>query len=300
MNARELDFRHLIVFLELIKCRKVNDVALELNMSQPSISRCLARLREHFGDPLFVKTQYSMDPTPFALEISPSVQQMLDLYYSQLTRKREFNPRDSKRTVRVAASEIGHLLLLPDLLMEFDRCAPRMKIEAIPLGFHSLVGELETGSVEVAMGAFPKLYAGIHERRLFTEHYSCLVRADPPRIKDQLTRSLFEDSQHIVVTAEGLGHIHEEIEKELIAMCPEENIRIVSHSFVTSAVIAGRSDLIVTMPSHIIPALDLSSRMRVFEPPVELPSFEVKLYWHERYHRDPVNQWLRKLIYSLF
>jgi len=300
MNVRELDFRHLIVFQELVKRRKVNDVALELNISQPSISRCLARLRDHFGDPLFVKTQHSMDPTPYALEIFPTIQQMLDLYYSQLTRKHEFDPQHSNRTVRVAASDIGHLILLPVLIRKFDQCAPRMKIQAVPLGFHSLIGELETGAVDFAMGAFPTLHAGIHERRLFTEHYVCLARSKHRLIKDKLTRTIFEESQHIVVTAEGIGHIHEQIAKDLMAMCPQENIRVISHSFLTSAVLAERTDLIVTLPSRIVPALDLASRVRTFDPPVELPTFEVKLYWHSRFHRDPANRWLRKLIHSLF
>jgi hypothetical protein len=31
-----------------------------------------------------------------------------------------------------------------------------------------------------------------------------------------------------------------------------------------------------------------------------LPGFEVKQYWHERFHNDPGNQWLRHTIASLF
>jgi len=30
--------------------------------------------------------------------------------------------------------------------------------------------------------------------------------------------------------------------------------------------------------------------------PLQLPTFEIALYWHDRFHRDPANQWLRELI----
>jgi DNA-binding transcriptional LysR family regulator len=30
--------------------------------------------------------------------------------------------------------------------------------------------------------------------------------------------------------------------------------------------------------------------------PLALPEFEIALYWHDRYHRDPANKWLRDLI----
>ena len=30
--------------------------------------------------------------------------------------------------------------------------------------------------------------------------------------------------------------------------------------------------------------------------PIGFPNFEVALYWHERFHKDPGNMWLRDFI----
>jgi hypothetical protein len=31
-----------------------------------------------------------------------------------------------------------------------------------------------------------------------------------------------------------------------------------------------------------------------------LPSYSVKQHWHERFHRDPANGWLRQVMRDLF
>ena len=36
--------------------------------------------------------------------------------------------------------------------------------------------------------------------------------------------------------------------------------------------------------------------LRVVEPPVEVPGFEISMLWPERVHRDAAHRWLRDLI----
>jgi DNA-binding transcriptional LysR family regulator len=31
-----------------------------------------------------------------------------------------------------------------------------------------------------------------------------------------------------------------------------------------------------------------------------MPAFPVAVYWHDRFHRDPANQWLRQTFAALF
>ena len=38
----------------------------------------------------------------------------------------------------------------------------------------------------------------------------------------------------------------------------------------------------------------------MIEPPIRIPAFEIKQHWHERYHHDPANKWIRSLIAELF
>lgn len=300
LNEIDLDFKLLVVFQALMKTRKVSKAGEQLDISQPSISRSLARLRTHFGDPLFVRTQHAMEPTPCALEVAPHIDEMLTLYHSRLSQQQRFDPGLSKRTFRIAASEIGHLLLLPNLVNTLATQAPMIRLKAVPLGLHSLIEELETGQADVAFGAYPKLYAGVYERTLAKESYVCIARSNHPFIKNTLTLEDYSQAEHVIVSAHGLGHIHEQIEKQLFDICPPEKVRVVSHHFLSSILLVEQSNLIATLPSRAATALSERLNIQIFEPPIDIPSFEIKTYWHERFHHDAANQWLRNLISSMF
>ena len=155
VNIPDLDFKHLMVFQALMAKRQVSLVAEEIGQSQPAVSRSLARLRKHFGDPLFVRTRQSMEPTPCAREVAPAIDEMLDLYYERLSQNRHFDPLTSARTFRIAASEVGHALMFPRLLQDICKPPSRIRLKAVPLGLHSLLNELETGKPISRSARFP-------------------------------------------------------------------------------------------------------------------------------------------------
>lgn len=300
MNENQLDLRLLTVFQALMDKRQVSAASEFLGLSQPTVSRSLGKLRKYFGDPLFVRTQYGMEPTPFAVDLSSAVDEIVQLYETKLLRKPVFEPETSRRSFRIAGSDVGHVLLFSHLLPLVSVRAPNVQLHAIPLGPSSLVGDLESGACDVAFGPYPKLYAGIHERTLYHEQYVCLARRDHPRIDSTLSASEFKKADHILITAQGLGHGHEWVESQITRSFSETGLRVVAQSFLVGALLAEKSDSIVTVPSGVAQALGYFDRLRAFRPPVDLPSFDVKLYWHERYHRDPAHKWLRELIYERF
>ena len=40
--------------------------------------------------------------------------------------------------------------------------------------------------------------------------------------------------------------------------------------------------------------------LAVITPPIKLPKIEISQYWHERFHREPGNQWIRSIFARLF
>jgi len=54
MELREIDVNLLLVFDQMLKQKRVSDVAATLDLSQPAISNALARLRRLLGDELFL------------------------------------------------------------------------------------------------------------------------------------------------------------------------------------------------------------------------------------------------------
>jgi DNA-binding transcriptional LysR family regulator len=61
------------------------------------VSNALARLRETFNDPLFVRTAQGMVPTPMAQNIIGPVRNALSLLRTSVQESRIFNPRRRSR-----------------------------------------------------------------------------------------------------------------------------------------------------------------------------------------------------------
>ena len=101
-NKDELDLHHLQVLDVLLREHSLTRAAQVLNVTQPALSKTLARLRRYFDDPLFVRVALRMEPTPKALELKAPVGAILD----QMRRLKQ-----RARAVRSAGLE-PHLQLL--------------------------------------------------------------------------------------------------------------------------------------------------------------------------------------------
>lgn len=83
LASQEMDWRaiHLnlfVVFQAMLDSRSVSRAGETLGLSRPAMSAALARLRELFDDPLFVRSGREMEPTPRALELADPVRKVLD------------------------------------------------------------------------------------------------------------------------------------------------------------------------------------------------------------------------------
>ena len=76
-NIRNIDLNLLTVLDVLLSERNVSRAAERLNLTQPAVSGALKRLRTTFKDPLFVRAQQGIRPTPFALELIGPVKSVL-------------------------------------------------------------------------------------------------------------------------------------------------------------------------------------------------------------------------------
>lgn len=292
----ELDLSLFVIFQNLMKVRNVTETAKHLDLSQPAVSRKLAKLRGHFNDPLFVKTGRGLAPTPFAIEIEPFVKELVTIYQTQIHLHEKYEPSRSERRFRIASSEIGHSLLLPPLLKACSTAAPNIRLDAVRPRTNTLVENLESGEVDVAFGAYPKLYSGIYEKTLASESYVCAVRKGHPDFDGEVTIEHLMNADHIIISTKGLGHIHRQIEKQFLEICPKNRIKLVCDSFFTAALLVEQTDCIATLPSRLAGIFGQGRQLQYLKPPIVVPSFEIKLYWHERFHKAPANQWLRNTI----
>ncbi len=69
MNLSKVDLNLFIVFDAIYTEANLTRAGQIVGITQPAVSNALARLRETFNDPLFVRTAQGMVPTPMAQNI---------------------------------------------------------------------------------------------------------------------------------------------------------------------------------------------------------------------------------------
>jgi len=90
------------------------------------------------------------------------------------------------------------------------------------------------------------------------------------------------------------------MERELEAAIPRENVICRIPMFIGAAVLAKHTDAVATLPLSIATVLAEDLDLQIIRPPIRLPKIDIFQYWHDRFHRDPGNQWTRSVFKELF
>lgn len=298
--SRQLDLNLLELFDTVYRTRNLTIAGNVLGLSQPAMSHALARLREMYGDPLFVRLAQGLRPTPFADQLAGPVSAALQIVRGTLD-KAPFDPATAQRTFKVAMTDIGEQVFLPLLLYYLETHAPGIKIEtrATSVNPAALINDLSTGDIDVAAGFISNPGKGIHQQFLFSDRYVCVVRAAHPLVRDALSLADFKRMRHIMPNVAGTGH-GESIRKVLASHGIGDQVVLRVTHFLSIASLVANTDLIATVPGNLANTFIGSWNLRLLEPPVEFPGFDVTQYWHERYHEEPGNKWLRGVFESIF
>src|SRR5258708_5035071 len=126
-----IDLNLLAVLSALLEERNVTRAGARLSLSQPTISGALARLRQHFGDELLVRSSREYQLTPTATRLLPAVREALAQLDRTLSAPPEFDPATSERRFPIAIS--GQSLLSLRLVKRVREKAPRVRLDTWPV-----------------------------------------------------------------------------------------------------------------------------------------------------------------------
>jgi DNA-binding transcriptional LysR family regulator len=292
-----LDLKLLGILIELHRTGSVSQTAENLGLTQPAVSMSLARLRKYFDDPLFVSTRRGMEPTPHASTIIAGVKQAHDLIRAAVEYRDTFDPTTSTRTFRIAATDIGQVVILPSLMNRLRTSAPLATVEFTNFSDRSHA-QLQAGDLDVALGFIPPLESGFHCQKLFTERFVCVARKQHPRVKQRLTLEDFERESHLTVATSGTGH--SVLEKTLESMNVRRKVGLRVPNFVGLAPLVASTDLLATVPERLARIIVELVPARIYELPIPVPDYSVMQYWHTRSDKEAAARWLRALIVELF
>jgi DNA-binding transcriptional LysR family regulator len=283
------DLNLIRTFVAIYETRSVSAAAKRLNITQPSVSYSLNRLRDLLHDPLFTRTRDGMVPTFNATQLFGSFKSALDSIKAAISSTHRFHPGRSTRCFRLALSDLGELHFLPLLVRELQQIAPSVGLEIVEIDSERIAEWLQTRTVDAVVGPLKFVGGQVRKRTLFTESYSCLVSASHPTLGDSLSLAEFMAADHAVVAAH-TGHRH--VADVLSEMGLTRKIRLRVPHFTSLVAVISSTDLLMTLPTRAANAFASDGRMRVLPLPFSVPSVEVSLYWSPNAQDASAQQWL--------
>lgn len=288
-----LDLDWLAVFEEVYKSRNVSQAAERLGLTQGAASTALARLRDYYNDRLFVRSARGMLPTPRADALYPVLREVRAQLDASRAGPAAFDAQSADRRFTLCMTDISEVVLLPALMNRLQRIAPLVQVEAERISADS-ARRLEDGDIDMAVGFMPQLEAGFYQRALFEQAFVCIAAQDHPRIRGRITKAQYLQEPHVIVKASGTGH--HVVDATLARDGLHRRVALQVPSFLGIAQIVAESEMIATVPSHFAHVMESREAIQVMPLPVRMSAYQVKLHWHERFHADPANTWLRQVV----
>jgi DNA-binding transcriptional LysR family regulator len=289
-NLRRLDINLLLTLDVLLSEHNVTRAAQRLNLSQPSVSVHLAKLRDIFGDPLLLPGPRGMRPTARADELREPLREALEALERAVAPASAFDPTQATHTWKIAATDYGESTVVLPALSSLREQAPGTRLAVIDLTPAHLVKQAEQGVFDLALHISEDAPPELHRRPLFTERYVLAGRVGHPGLMHAPSREQFCALEHVMVSREGGGFFGVTDRALADVGLMRKVVLSVPHFLMAMSVLAS-TDLVAMLPSRLVRG---NPALQVVDAPLEVPGYEMAMFWGERSHRDPAHKWLRE------
>jgi DNA-binding transcriptional LysR family regulator len=294
INLASIDLNLLVALNALLQQCNVTHAAGMVGLSQPAMSRILAKLRGMFDDDLLVRTSSGYVRTMLGEWLYEHLPPTLDSI-RKIVSPRLTAVGDWLATVRLAMPDHQALLLGKPVTERLSHGERNRELAIEPLT-GDVLRRLETGSLEMAVGEISGTATGFYQRILYTDDYACLLSPNHLMLDCDWTPQHFYDLHHALSTpAQGGEPDHV---ADALATGAHRSHCMISPNTMSAAMAIIDSDMILTLPKRAAVRVAAILNLRIKNPPIAINPYRAVLLWHERSHRDPEHEWLRSQIAS--
>ncbi len=294
VDIRRLDMTLLLVFQELMRHRKLTVVAERLGLTQSSISHALRRLREILGDELFLRRANGVEPTSRALELDPTIRDIIELTRKALDRNAALDPAMAAGVIRISMPDHHAAVLVPPLLREMQRETPRLQLVVRPLVRRQALDALLANEIDLALGHLWKLPEGMQARLLFADGYRVAARKGHKLLRGGLSLERYLAAEHVLVSL--AGDLQGVVDRALARRHLKRRLVAAVPYFLPALAMVSRTDLLATVPRRYAEAFAGEFDLRLAPVPLALSAYSVSAVWHERNARNRLLAWVVEAI----
>jgi DNA-binding transcriptional LysR family regulator len=280
----------------LLEDRHVSSAAERCGVSQPAMSRTLARLRTTFADDLLVRSGHRYERTPRADQLLAEVRDILDRIEAALTGDR-FDARQCDIVFRVATTDYISAVLLPHVLRDLQDNAPSASLD-LTRSDERTADDVSAGRIDAAILSVDDAPASLNREKLFDEDYVCLVAADHSLAhRSSVNLKSYLKQRHIVID---VWHgVQPPIERPLAALGVRRNVGYRTPFLTSAAYAVASTSMVLTIPRRQALSCTTGLPVRIVGAPRELDNFTYTLVWHKRLEASAAHAWFRERIRAI-
>ncbi|WGV97850.1 LysR family transcriptional regulator [Vibrio sp. YMD68] len=299
-ELRDLDLNLLKLLQAVVETRNTHQAADRLGISQTSVSRGLAKLRETFGDQLFIRKAHGVEPSELAEKLAEAADEMFTPLVKVVESYQNFDPQTFTGEISVAMN-IFMLEQWGDGIFSALR-------EALPVASFKLVYWQEQSLNEMLNGQIDylllfsqyQLPQEVYQHRLKEIKLSLIARKDHPVLSKS---TALEDIHHLPITrilADGINSKRAPVEDFYLARGYKANIVLSTHSIRVLLNELKHSDALSfgsTLVTDNDPELSCYPLPKV---PKEMRTIQINGGYLQSKRGFPLNQLLHQTIQSYF
>lgn len=295
MKSTELNL--IPIFVAIFEERSLSKAAVRMDISQPAVSKALKRLREIYDDPLFHRNTSGVEPTTFAVDIYPAMAAALKNFSSTLSASREFDPKTSKRIFSIACVSVASYTLIPALILQMRKEAPKIALEIHPLFTEDMEADLRLQRYDLIIDMRPRGRTVLKTEVLYSEELKVVCSANHPRLSDGVTVSEFLNEDHVVVARWQARRSL--LNAEDFPELDKRNIIVRAPGAVEMLPIIAGSDMIGILPASTINDFSEKYNVKALPMPFGGSVQDLCAIWHPSRTSENAHRWLRNQLFKV-
>lgn len=192
-----MEWQQLHYFMTVARMQHMTKAAESLSLSQPALSRSIARLEEELGVPLFDRQGRSIQLNRYGALFLQRVKSMQSEYNKALNELEELN-NPEYGTISLGFLHTLGTNIVPDLIGDFRKFHPHVQFALTQNYSHSQVKLLLAGDIDLCLLASTEIEPPVQWQELWRDELFLMVPANHPLAqKKQVRLSELEDEQFI-------------------------------------------------------------------------------------------------------
>lgn len=295
ITLSRISLKHLTVLHMLLTTHSVTQAAERLCVTPSSVSKTLSQLRETLKDELFYRDGTRLVPTPFAINIGPSVHGIL-ASMNGLLHQGSFNPAYYQGSFSIAMRESSFELFAPVLQHLSQQLGNHAELNVHSkdeMSFDALIrGQIDFLLLPHDLSQPPTHNKDLVWQTILKDELICLMGASNPLAQNPLTIERYLCARHIGIHDKDLARPY--FEQNLQQRHHKRNLAMRVADFGSAAVMCHHSDYLFTCSKRWARAALQTKGLAEHPLPFDFGQVSYSLVWNKASLNDPALRWLKQ------